>query len=68
MNSSQATITAKPLTARELRRLPAAERDAILAAAAKHAEAEYSANRELTGFEAFGPQDLHGESSSTQTR
>ena len=67
MNSTTA-ISKKPLTAKELRRLPAAERDAILTAAAKQAENEYRANRELTAFDAFGPEDLHGQSANTQTR
>ena len=55
-------------TAAELRQLPAAERDAILAAAAALAEAEYRTNPELTAFEAFGKDDLYGESSNTETR
>jgi hypothetical protein len=37
----------KSLTAKELRRLPASERDAILTAAAAQAEAEYRSNPEL---------------------
>jgi len=69
MNSVNATtIAAKSLTARDLRRLPPAERDAILATAAQQAEAEYRTNRELSAFEAFGTEDLHGESASTQAR
>ncbi len=55
-------------TASELRKLPAHERDAILEAAAALAEAEYRNNPELTAFEAFGKDDLHGESSSTEPR
>jgi len=51
-----------------LRRLPPQERDAILTAAAKDAETEYRNNRELTAFEAFGKEDLHGESAHTQSR
>jgi acyl-CoA reductase-like NAD-dependent aldehyde dehydrogenase len=56
------------MTARDLRRLPPAERDAILSSAAKNAEAEYRANCELTAFEAFGKDDLRGESANTETR
>ena len=52
-------------TAQELRRLPAAERDAILAAAAALAENDYQTDRQLTDFEAFGEDDLHGESAAT---
>ena len=63
MSSQSSTIPPKTLTASELRRLPAAQRDAILAAAAAKAEAEYRTNPELTSFEAFGRDDLHGESS-----
>ncbi len=58
----------KRWTASELRRLPPDQRDAILAAAAALAEHEYRTNRDLTAFEAFGKDDLHGESSSTETR
>jgi hypothetical protein len=59
---------AKRWTAAELRKLPPAERDAILEAAAAQAEADYRSNPELTAFEAFGKDDLHVESSDTQTR
>jgi hypothetical protein len=55
-------------TASELRQLPAQERDAILEAAAVLAEPEYRNNPELTAFEAFGKDDLHGESSNTEPR
>ena len=37
-------------------------------AAAARAEEEYRNNPELTAFEAFGKDDLHGESSNTETR
>jgi hypothetical protein len=50
--------------ASELRKLPAAERDAILAAAAAQAENEYRSNTQLTDFEAFGEDDLHGKSTA----
>ena len=58
----------KRWTAAELRKLPAAERDAIMEAAAALAEKEYRNNPELTAFEAFGKDDLYGESSSAETR
>jgi hypothetical protein len=51
--------------AAELRKLPFAERDAILAEAAANAEKEYLSNRLLTDFEAFGEDDLHGQSTAT---
>src|SRR5271170_2246531 len=66
------TITSVPsgqkLTAEQLRRMPPAERDAILVAAATRAESEYCANPDLTGFEAFGKEDLHGDSANAQSR
>ena len=55
-------------TAHELRKLPAHERDQILEAAAKSADVEYRNNRDLTDFEAFGKDDIHGESSYSETR
>jgi len=58
----------KRWTAAELRKLPAAERDAILEAAAAKAESEYRNNPELTAFEAFGKDDLYVNSSNTETR
>jgi len=57
-----------PLKADELRRLPADERDAILAAAAALAADEYRNDAALTAFEAFGEGDLHVNSSDTQPR
>ena len=55
-------------TAAELRRLPPAQRDAILEAAAALAEHEYRNDPRLTAFDAFGKDDLHGDSASTETR
>ena len=55
-------------TAAELRRLPAGERDAILAAAAALAEAEYRNDPALTAFEAFGEGDLYVHSSDARPR
>jgi hypothetical protein len=51
-------------TVSELRKLPASERDAVLAAAAATAEYEYRTNASLTDFEAFGEDDLHGQSTA----
>jgi hypothetical protein len=50
--------------ASELRKLSAEERDAILATAAALAEREYRCQPQLTDFEAFGEDDLHGESTA----
>jgi acyl-CoA reductase-like NAD-dependent aldehyde dehydrogenase len=68
MSVEQAIQAKKRWTAAELRKLPPAERDTIMAAAAALAEAEYRNNPELTAFEAFGKDDLYGDSSSTETR
>jgi hypothetical protein len=61
-------IPTKKWTAAELRKLPPAERGAIMEAAAALAENEYRNNPELTAFEAFGKDDLHGDSANAQTR
>ena len=64
-------MTSKPSTAdgtwkaSDLRKLPAAKRDAILEAAAARAEKEYRTNNPLTDFEAFGEDDLHGKSTAS---
>jgi hypothetical protein len=55
-------------TAAELRQLPPEQRDAILAAAAEAAETDYRLDSALTAFEAFGEEDLHGQSSNAQSR
>ncbi len=68
MDSPNVSSTEKAWTAAELRRLPPEQRDAILAAAAAEAEEEYRTNPELTAFEAFGEDDLYGESSNSETR
>ena len=68
MSTTSATIGRVRWTARELRKLPAHERDRILEAAAKEAENEYRTNRDLTDFEAFEKADLHGDSGDSETR
>jgi hypothetical protein len=55
-------------TATELRELPDAERDAILAAAAELAEEDYRDDPELTAFEAFDEDDIHDGGSSVADR
>jgi len=57
-----------PITARSLRQLGPAARQALLEAAAASAEREYRSNTELTAFEAFGREDLHGESTNAEAR
>lgn len=68
MNMENMAPTGRRWTAAELRKLPPAERDVVLKAAVALAEAEYRNNPELTAFEAFGKDDLYGDSSSTETR
>ncbi|HET6248009.1 MAG TPA: hypothetical protein VFE47_09960 [Tepidisphaeraceae bacterium] len=55
-------------TAEEVRRMQPARRDAILKAAALVAEPEYRLNADLIDFEAFGKDDIHGESSNSEPR
>jgi hypothetical protein len=59
---------ARSWTAAELRKLPPAERDAILAEQAAALEDDYRNNRELTAFEAFGDEDLYVDSSDSKAR
>lgn len=68
LTNEAATLSQHRWTAAELRKLPAAERDAILRAAAALAEADYRHDPELTAFEAFGEDDLYGASASSATR
>ncbi len=65
MSEEKKSISGKTWTAAELRKLPAAERDAIMQAAAALAEGEYRNNPDLTAFDAFGKDDLYGDSSSS---
>lgn len=67
MNSNDAN-SRKRWSAAELRKLPPAERDALLQAAAALAEEEYRTNPEITAFEAFRKDDLYCDSYSTETR
>jgi hypothetical protein len=62
------TSTGKRWTASELRKLPPEQRGAILEAAAALATEDYRNDPELTAFEAFGTDDLHGDSASSETR
>jgi hypothetical protein len=66
MNSTNPAF--RTWTAAELRRLPATKRDAILEAAATLAEEDYRNDPRLTAFEAFGKDDLHGDSSNAEPR
>jgi hypothetical protein len=55
------------LSISELRKLPLEERNAVLAAQAALAEPIYRSDPRMTDFEAFGEDDLFGESSSVET-
>jgi hypothetical protein len=55
-------------TAAELLKLPLARREAILVEQAARAESDYANDPELTAFDAYGEDDLHVDSSDTQTR
>ena len=68
MVGKSSSATDRHWTAEELRRLPADQRDPILEAAAELAETAYLNDPELTDFEAFGKDDLHGDSASTEAR
>jgi acyl-CoA reductase-like NAD-dependent aldehyde dehydrogenase len=59
---NRTSTTGKRWKASELRKLPAEQRDAVLAAAAAQAEDDYRNDATLTAFEAFGKDDLYGDS------
>jgi hypothetical protein len=65
MSQAARSMGAKVWTAKELRVLPPAERDAILAAAAAAAEYDYRTDPELTAFDAFDEDGSNGEGAST---
>lgn len=66
METNTPDTAVKRWSAAELRKLPVSERDAILEAAAALAEQYYLHDPDLTAFDAFGPDDLYGESSNTE--
>src|SRR5262249_39399217 len=68
MNVENATPPVRRWTAAELRKLPPAQRDTIMGAAAALAEDDYRNDPQLTASEAFGKGDLYGDSSHTETR
>jgi len=66
---STAPLPSQPRwTAAQLRALPPAQRDAILAAAAAAADRDYRTDSALTDYEAFGKDDLYGDSADAQPR
>ena len=64
MSAEAITSEKRRWTAAELCKLPPAERDAILEAAAVLAEQDYRTDPDLIAFEAFGDSDLYGDSAS----
>ena len=68
MNGQTTPAEGRRWTTAELRKVPLEQRDAILDSAADRAEAEYRTDTELTSFEAFGKDDLYGDSANTATR
>jgi hypothetical protein len=68
MNVKNSTPLGRRWTAAELRKLPPAQRDAIMEAAAALAEEDYRNDPQLTAFEAFGKDDLYSDSSSSDPR
>jgi hypothetical protein len=55
-----------PVTPAELRSWPVAKRETYLRTAAELAENDYLLDPELTDFEAFGEEDLHGRNADAQ--
>jgi hypothetical protein len=53
-------------TAGEIGRLPVEQRDILLEASAIVAADEYNNNPELTAFDAFGEDDIYGDSASSE--
>jgi len=68
MNQKITPGAGKRWKASELRKMSREQRDAILEAAATQAEEDYRNDPELTAFEAFGKDDLYGDSANAQTR
>jgi hypothetical protein len=68
MNRVKPPTKRRRWTAAELRRLPPAQRDSILANAAELAVDDYCNDANLTAFEAFGEDDLYGDSANSETR
>jgi len=68
MKTESLVSSAHTWTAAELRKLSPKQRDAILEAAAALAEGEYRNDTALTAFDAFGKDDICGDSSSAEQR
>jgi len=68
MKTESPVSLAHQWTAAELRKLSSTQRDAILEAAAALAEQEYRNDTALTAFDAFGKDDIYGDSSGAEQR
>ena len=55
-------------TAAEVGRLPIKQRDILLEGSATVAAREYNENPELTAFDAYGEDDLYGDSASSEPK
>jgi hypothetical protein len=66
MSTKGESVPAARLTPGELRRMPREQRQAILAAAAEMAEADYRSDKELTGFDAFSEEELDDDESDSR--
>jgi hypothetical protein len=66
LNDASSADTAFRPTPTELRRMPREQRQAILAAAAVLAEADYRTDKELTGFIAFSEEELDDDESDSR--
>jgi hypothetical protein len=67
-NAQTKPVPGATWTAAQLLQLPREQRDAIIAEQAARAAIDYSTDPELTGFDAYGADDLHVDSADTQTR
>lgn len=68
MNQPTTMEPCKHWKASELRKLPPEQRNTLMEAAALQAADDYCYDQTLTGFEAFGKEDLHGDSTNTKAR
>ena len=68
MKTESLVSLAHQWTAAELRQLSPAQRDMIMEAAAALAEQEYRNDTALTAFDAFGKDDIYGDSSGAEQR
>ena len=68
ITAPHAGTTARNWSATQLRNLPPAERDGVLAEQAAAIADEYRNDPDLTAFEAFGADDIYVDNSDTHAR